>query len=147
VSPHLVDERRRCQQRLRWHLDQLDPAYRVPAGAVDRAVWLDRIARWLACRPAEVQVRVARELVARCRSLTRSITDLDRDVGELSAQIAPRLLELPAALVLPPPSCWPRSVPSHASTTTLSSPGTAVSHHSRRARVARNATDSTATAD
>jgi transposase len=30
----LVDERRRCQQRLRWHLHQLDPGYRAPAGAL-----------------------------------------------------------------------------------------------------------------
>jgi transposase len=96
----LVDERRRCQQRLRWHLHQLDPAYRVPAGALDRAVWLERVARWLTRRPAEVQVRVARDLVARCRSLTRSITDLERDLGELSAQTAPRLLELPGCAAL-----------------------------------------------
>ena len=39
----LVDERRRCQQRVRWHLHQLDPSYRVPAGALDRTVWLDRV--------------------------------------------------------------------------------------------------------
>jgi transposase len=96
----LVDERRRCQQRLRWHLHQLDPAYRVPAGALDRALWLERVARWLARRPAEVQVRVARDLVARCRSLTRSITDLEHDRGELSAQTAPRLLELPGCAAL-----------------------------------------------
>jgi transposase len=96
----LVDERRRCQQRLRWHLHQLDPAYRVPAGALDRAVWLDRVARWLARRPAEVQVRVARDLLARCRSLSRSITDLERDLGALSAQTAPRLLELPGCAAL-----------------------------------------------
>ena len=91
----LVDERRRCQQRLRWHLHQLDSAYQVPAGALDRALWLDRVGRWLTRRQAEVQVRVARDLVARCRSLTRSITALDRDLAELSAQTAPRLLELP----------------------------------------------------
>ena len=29
----LVDERRRAQQRLRWHLHQLDPSLIVPAGA------------------------------------------------------------------------------------------------------------------
>jgi transposase len=28
----LVDERRRCQQRLRWHLHELDPALSVPLG-------------------------------------------------------------------------------------------------------------------
>ena len=44
----LVDERRRCQQRLRWHLHELDPALRVPLGALDRTVWLDRLSRQLA---------------------------------------------------------------------------------------------------
>src|SRR5439155_915847 len=46
----LVDERRRAQQRLRWHLHQLDPSFGVPAGALDRTVWLDRVGRWLARR-------------------------------------------------------------------------------------------------
>ncbi len=91
----LVDERRRCQQRLRWHLHQLDPGYRVPAGALDRALWLDRVGRWLVRRPREVQVRVARDLVARCRSLTRSIAELDRELAAMSEQTAPTLLQLP----------------------------------------------------
>jgi hypothetical protein len=39
----LVDERRRAQQRLRWHLHELDPTQQVPLGALDRAVWLDRV--------------------------------------------------------------------------------------------------------
>src|SRR5207253_2917725 len=59
----LVDERRRCQQRLRWHLHQLDPSLVVPAGALDRAVWLDKVGRWLSRRTPEVQVRIARDLV------------------------------------------------------------------------------------
>jgi transposase len=91
----LVDERRRAQQRLRWHLHQLDPAFRVPVGALDRAVWLDRVGRWLARRPTEVQVRVARELVVRSRSLTRTIVELERELATRSAQMAPALLELP----------------------------------------------------
>ena len=66
----LVDERRRAQQRLRWHLHELDPQLAVPAGALDRAVWLDRLARRLARQEQTVLVRIARELVGRCRSLT-----------------------------------------------------------------------------
>src|SRR2546421_1813289 len=91
----LVDERRRAQQRLRWHLHQLDPSFSVPAGALDRTVWLDRVGRWLARRTPEVQVRVARDLVSRCRSLTRAIGELERELATMSAQIAPALLELP----------------------------------------------------
>src|SRR6266542_5179563 len=41
----LVDERRRAQQRLRWHLHELDPSFAVPADALDRATQLDRLGR------------------------------------------------------------------------------------------------------
>ena len=91
----LVDERRRCQQRLRWHLHQLDPSLVVPAGALDRAVWLDKVGRWLSRRTPEVQVRIARDLVGRGRSLTRAIVELERELATMSAQMAPALLELP----------------------------------------------------
>jgi transposase len=91
----LVDERRRAQQRLRWHLHQLDPTFAVPAKALDRPTHLDRVGRWLARRPPEVQVRVARELVVRCRSLTRAIVELDPELEQRTAQTAPALLELP----------------------------------------------------
>src|SRR5712691_3783877 len=58
-------------------------------------VHLDRVGRWLARRSPEVQVRVARELVVRCRSLTRTIVELDRELERRTAQTAPALLELP----------------------------------------------------
>ena len=44
----LVDQRRRTQQRLRWHLFQLDPTYQVPLRMLSRAPHLERVARWLA---------------------------------------------------------------------------------------------------
>jgi transposase len=91
----LVDERRRAQQRLRWHLHALDPALQVPPGALDRTVWLDRLARQLARREQTTQTRIARELVGRCRTLTRTILDLDRDLRERTQTLAPRLLQLP----------------------------------------------------
>jgi transposase len=91
----LVDERRRAQQRLRWHLHQLDPSFALPAKALDRATHLDRVGRWLARQRLEVQVRVARELVVRCRSLTRTIVELDRELEQRTALTAPALLELP----------------------------------------------------
>jgi transposase len=91
----LVDERRRAQQRLRWHLHQLDPSFVVPARRLDRSTHLERVARWLARREQEVQVRVARELVARCRSLTRTIVELDAELEQRTAETAPALLELP----------------------------------------------------
>jgi transposase len=91
----LVDERRRIQQRLRWHLHQLDPSFVVLAKGLDRPVHLDRVGRWLARRTPEVQVRVARELVVRCRQLTRTIVELDRELEQRTAETAPALLELP----------------------------------------------------
>src|SRR5438093_4864609 len=46
----LVDERRRMQQRLRWHLHQLDPTFAVPLRMLGRASHLERVSRWLARR-------------------------------------------------------------------------------------------------
>jgi transposase len=91
----LVDERRRAQQRLRWHLHELDPQLAVPAGALDRAVWLDRLARRLARQEQTVLVRIARELVSRCRSLTRTILALDRELQARIEKTAPALLGMP----------------------------------------------------
>ena len=91
----LVDERRRCQQRLRWQLHDLDPDLAVPPGALDRPLWLDRIARRLRRGEQTVQIRIARELVAHCRSLTRSILALDRELQARTELRAPRLLGLP----------------------------------------------------
>jgi transposase len=90
----LVAERRRCQQRLRWHLHELDPGQQVPLGALDRGLWLDRLSRQLARREQSTQVRIARDLLARC-SLTRSILKLEQELSERTRTIAPRLLALP----------------------------------------------------
>jgi transposase len=90
----LVDERRRVQQRLRWQLHDLDELT-VPPGALDRPLWLDRVAHRLRCAEQTVQIRIARELVGRCRSLTRSILALDRELQSRTEQRAPRLLTLP----------------------------------------------------
>src|SRR5438309_8777044 len=68
----LVDDRRRTQHRLRWHLHELDPTLVVPLRRLDRASHLEPVGRWLARGEQEVQVRIARELIARCRSLTRT---------------------------------------------------------------------------
>jgi transposase len=91
----LVDERRRSQQRLRWHLHQLDPELAVPPAALDRVAQLERVGRWLARREQSVQVRIARDLVARCRSLGRAISELEHELAVVTAQTAPALLELP----------------------------------------------------
>ena len=91
----LVDQRRRTQQRLRWHLFQLDPTYAVPLRMLGRASHLERVSRWLTRRDQELQVRLARELVSNCRSLNRAIAEFDQELEQRVKASAPGLLELP----------------------------------------------------
>jgi transposase len=90
-----VAERRRCQQRLRWHLHELDPTLAVPLGALDRSAWLDRLGRRLARREQTTQVRIAPDLLGGCRELTRSVLELERDLQTRTRALAPALLQLP----------------------------------------------------
>lgn len=96
----LVDQRRRTQQRLRWHLHALDPTYEVPLRRLDRATQLERVSRWLARREQELQVRIARELVSIIRGLNRSISELDQELEQRAVQVAPALLELPGCAAI-----------------------------------------------
>jgi transposase len=96
----LVAQRTRSQQRLRWHLHQLDPTYQVPLRRLDRATQLERVARWLARREQELQVRLARELIAIIRQLNRTIFELDHEIGERVRAVAPGLLELPGCAAI-----------------------------------------------
>ncbi len=91
----LVAERRRCQQRLRWHLHELEPSLAVPLGALDRSIWLERLGRRLARREQTTQVRIARDLLGRCRNLTRSVLELERELQARTCAIAPAVLQLP----------------------------------------------------
>lgn len=90
----LVAERTRTQARLRWHLHALGIGLAVPPRALERALWLDRIADALAQR-AEVRARVAAELVAECRRSSRRVRALEREIAQLVRQQAPELLQIP----------------------------------------------------
>jgi transposase len=96
----LVQERSRIQQRLRWHLHELEPELELPSGCLDRRVWLERLQRRLARVEQTVQVRICRELVARCRELSRRARELERELTLLVSAHAPALLELPGCGVL-----------------------------------------------
>lgn len=96
----LVGERTRAQNRLRWHLHELDPELEIPCGALDRRVWLERIRRRLVRREQSAQVRICRELVRRIVELTRRERELERELASLMAAEAPALLELPGCGVL-----------------------------------------------
>jgi transposase len=92
----LVAERTRHQNRLRWHLVELDDDLEatVPACGLDRRVWLDRIDRRLKRLPQNARTRVARDELRRIRELTRTITQLERDLRDLVATEYPALLAL-----------------------------------------------------
>jgi transposase len=89
----LVAERTRAQNRLRWHLHELDPGSEPAARSLDRPVVLAALERDLAAAPGIVG-RIARELVDRIRALTATINDLEREIGRLVADLAPSLLAL-----------------------------------------------------
>jgi transposase len=91
----LVCERTRAQQRLRWHLHELDPELELPPGCLDRRVWLERLGRRLARREQTTQVRISRELARRIAELTRRASELERELATRVHAQAPALLALP----------------------------------------------------
>jgi transposase len=90
----LVAERTRMQNRLRWHLVELDSDFEstLPARSLDTHVWLDRIARRLAAMPQTARVRVARDELRRIRELTRAERALERELRDVIAARRPDLL-------------------------------------------------------
>jgi transposase len=90
----LVAERTRHQNRLRWHLVDLDSDLEaaLPARGLDRTVWLDRIARRLARMAQTARVRVAREELRRIRELTRAERALERELAVAIRALRPELL-------------------------------------------------------
>jgi transposase len=90
----LVAERTRNQNRLRWHLHELDPELDVPARGLDRLVVLDRLLDWLPGQPAGMVARLAGELLVDIRAATLRINALEREITERVQQLAPALLAL-----------------------------------------------------
>ena len=109
----LVAERTRMQNRLRWHLHELDPELAPAARGLDRASELDRIRVRLAQLPAEpgpagaeaglvteTVRRIALELAADISALTVRINALEKELTGLVRVQAPQLLALPGCGVL-----------------------------------------------
>jgi transposase len=96
----LIAQRTRGRQRLRWHLHRLDPTYEVPLRRLDRATQLERVARWLTRREQELQVRLARDLIAIIRQLNRTIGELDQELEQRTTEMAPALLALPGCAAI-----------------------------------------------
>ena len=92
----LVRHRVELNNTLLWHLHDLCPELRLPGGALFSKKWSTRIARRLARAPQQtMRVRIARDELRRLRELTLAINQLEREITELVAQIAPQLLAEP----------------------------------------------------
>jgi transposase len=91
----LVGIRTGMQNRLRWHLHELDPELDPPARALDLAKQLDRLQAWLELLPASTTRRIALEELADIRQLTGRINGLEKELTLLVRAQAPQLLTLP----------------------------------------------------
>jgi transposase len=98
----LVDHRERfirqrveLNSRLLWHLHDLWPELRLPGGALFSNKWSIRVGRRLARAEQTMRVRIARDELRRVRELTLAINQLEREITELVAQLAPQLLAEP----------------------------------------------------
>lgn len=90
----LVGERTRIQNRLLWHLHELEPSYVVVASGLLRTVVLAEVRSRLESH-AGVVAEIARELVERLAELTQSVKRLQRRIEALMQELAPTLLSLP----------------------------------------------------
>jgi transposase len=96
----LVAQRSDDQRRLRWHLHDLWPEFELPAGCLDRELWLARVSRRLSRAEQSTRVTISRELVAAIRARTKRIRELERELAVLIKKKAPQLLALPGCGVL-----------------------------------------------
>jgi transposase len=90
----LVGEQTRIQNRLLWHLHELEPGFEIAAGGLLRKVVLSEVCRRLD-RHSGVVAEIALELVARLVELSKSVKTLQRRIEVLAAELAPSLLRLP----------------------------------------------------
>jgi hypothetical protein len=90
---HLVAERTRMINRLRWHLHDLDPELAPPTATLTRLWVLDRLAGQLQGL-AGVRAEIAAELVARIRQLTERINQLEADLDRRVKPLAGHLRQV-----------------------------------------------------
>ncbi len=91
----LVAERTRNQNRLRWHLHDLDLEQGLPPGGLDRTRWVARIAGRLRRAEPSPRVRVARDVLALIGAANRRVGALDRELERLVGEHAAPLLAIP----------------------------------------------------
>jgi transposase len=91
----LVDERKRIQERLRWHCHDLETGLDLPPRVLDRYVWLDRLEVVLLALPETTRRRIALHQLSSCRDLTAEIHSLERELRTVMRKLAPGLLAIP----------------------------------------------------
>ena len=91
----LVEVRTKAQNRLRWHLHELDPGIDPAARGLDRGTELNRIQARLEGLPESLVRRLAVEILADIRELTGRINALEKEITGLVTEQAPQLLALP----------------------------------------------------
>ena len=98
----LVGTRTRVENRLRWHLHDLDPDLEasIPAKSLHAPKFLEPLRRRLARLPQDTRVRICRDLVNDIADLTRREKALEREITVLVREQAPALLEIPGCGVL-----------------------------------------------
>src|SRR5579862_1767025 len=89
----LVGERTRIENRLRWHLHELEPELDIPPRALSRKPALTRVEGALQ-RHTGVVAEIALELVSRVRELSRRINQLELEIERRIRLLAPTLLGL-----------------------------------------------------
>jgi transposase len=89
----LVRERTRLINELRWQLHDLWPDWLLAKRVLIHPAWQVKVVRRLqAADPAQVRVRIARDMIRRVRELTRTINDLYEQLAGLVRELAPHLL-------------------------------------------------------
>jgi transposase len=89
----LVGERTRAQNRLLWHLHELEPGWTLPAGSLSTLKTLEVVTQRIAGHDSVV-ADIARELIDDIRRATVRVNALERRITILVAPLAPILLGL-----------------------------------------------------
>ena len=92
----LIAERTRIENRLRWHLVELNPALeaRIPARCLHHPLWLERVARSLQrLASSDARVRIARQLVNSIRHLTRQADSAETELRSPRSRLSPATAE------------------------------------------------------
>ena len=89
----LVAERTRAQNRLLWHLHELEPGWGLPAGSLSTLKTLDEVLARIKSHDSVV-AEIARELVETIRRLTVRVNQLERQIARQVEPLVPTLLAL-----------------------------------------------------